>query len=62
MQTFVRALYAAHAASEAVFYFDLRSEEEVSTKKWDILLNRQREAFRALHEVCCRIKASDLVE
>ncbi len=60
LQTFIRALYEAYDASRAVDYFDLRSEDDTSVRKWNHLLESQREAFRALHEVCCRTPVTDL--
>ena len=61
LQTFVRALYEAHGASVAVDHFDLQSDDHSSVSKWNRLLERQRAAFRALHEVCRHASVEDLM-
>ncbi len=62
LQLFIRVLYEAYGASQAVDYFDLRSEDPASVKKWDLLLESQRDAFRRLHEVCRRVPVEDLMD
>jgi hypothetical protein len=61
LQTFIRALYDAHAASVEVDYFDLRSEDDASVQRWNGLLENQRAAFRALHEICVSAPIADLM-
>jgi hypothetical protein len=60
LQAFVRALHEAYGASQAVDYFDLRSEDEASVQGWEVLLKAQRDAFRELHTVCGRVSITDL--
>ncbi len=62
LQAFVRMLHEAHGASEAVDGFDSRSEDSVSLAKWKELQAREREAFRALHELCRRVPVEDLMD
>lgn len=48
-QTFVRLLYAAHSASEAVDFYDIGtgSDSQLTT-----LSHKQDQAFYALHQFC----------
>jgi hypothetical protein len=62
LQIFVGALTEAHGASTRVDSFDLHSEDEVSMQKWNHLLEMQNNAFRTLHEICCRIPEEDLLQ
>ena len=62
LQAFVRALSAAYDASSAVDHFDLRSEDDESVRKWNRLLERQRAAFREMHETCQRVPVADLLD
>ncbi|HEY5331370.1 MAG TPA: hypothetical protein VIJ79_15920 [Acidobacteriaceae bacterium] len=62
LQAFVRALHEAYHASSAVDSFDLQSENSISVREWNSLLESQRMAFQALHEVCCRIPIADLMD
>jgi hypothetical protein len=49
-QEFVRLLYSAYHASEAVDYFDLRSEDPASRATWTVLREEQRKEFLTLVE------------